>query len=133
MAKKTPVHRNGKSESRCIICGEEKNGLEVEEDFVIRAIRYFKKNVTRNAKNYHLVVCKEDYMKFSKARDSYVKKQILYVVLGAVFAALLILYTWPNLGAIIYGLAIVILMYAISLLTYIPAVRLPKGAKQPAK
>ena len=115
--------RNSKrasSEPRCIICGGAVDGLEVQEDYVIRAIRWFKRNVTRNAKNYRLVVCKECYVKYKKARDSYVRKQIAYVVIGVLFAGLLIA-AGRSLMAVLAGLAIIALMYLLSLLSYMPA------------
>jgi hypothetical protein len=117
--------------SRCIICGLEKDGLEVKEDYVINAMRYFKKNITKNAKNYRLVVCKECFPKYDKARNSYVKKQISYVAIAVAFAVLLIIVAAGNLGAIVYGLAIIIFMYLLSLLSYTPGVKMPPNVKPP--
>ncbi|MCL4387559.1 hypothetical protein M1567_00175 [Candidatus Marsarchaeota archaeon] len=115
-----------KKETRCIICGKELNGLEVKEDNVIRAMRWFKRNVTHNEKNYRLVVCKDCYVKYKKARDSYNSKTVSYLAIGVIFAALLII-TGRSLGALAAGIAIIILMYALSLLSYMP------GLKQQAK
>ncbi|MCL4411590.1 hypothetical protein M1329_01485 [Candidatus Marsarchaeota archaeon] len=113
--------RNAPSEPRCIICGEAVDGLEVQEDYVIQAIRWFKRNVTRNAKNYRLVVCKNCYVKYKKSRDSYTRKQIAYVVVGVLFAGLLIA-VGRTAVAVLAGVAIIALMYLLSLLSYMPAV-----------
>ncbi len=112
-------------ESRCIICGRELNGLEVQEDYVIKAIRWFKRNVTHNEKNYRLVVCKDCYVKYKKARDSYNSKTISY-------AALLII-TGRSIGAVIAGIIIILLMYALSLLSYMPGLKIDKAEKNKQK
>ncbi|MCL4404811.1 MAG: hypothetical protein M1544_03405 [Candidatus Marsarchaeota archaeon] len=111
-----------KKESRCIICGKETDGLEVKPDYVIGAMRWFKRNITHNEKNYRLVVCKEDYPKYKKARDSYNSKTISYVIIGVIFAALLII-TGRSLGAAAAGIGIIILMYLLSLLSYMPGLK----------
>ncbi|MCL5412710.1 MAG: hypothetical protein M1474_03670 [Candidatus Marsarchaeota archaeon] len=116
-------------ELRCIVCGEKKPGLEVEDDYVIDAIRWFKTHVTRNAKNYRLVVCKACYPKYNRYRSSYIKKQVAYLVLGFVFAGLLAIVSPSKLIALGYGAAIVVFMYALSLLSYTPAVKTPAGLK----
>ena len=132
MEKKNKKPRGAGSGSRCIICGEARDGLEVREDRVIRAMRYFKQNVTKNAKNYRLVVCRACYPKYDKYRSTYVKKQVSYVVVAVIFAALLIIVSGGQPSAFAYGIAIIIFMYLLSLLSYTPAVNLPPGAKPPA-
>jgi cytochrome b subunit of formate dehydrogenase len=117
-----------KKETRCIICGKELNGLEVKEDYVINAMRWFKRNVTHNEKNYRLVVCKDCYVKYKKARDSYNSKTVSYLAIGVIFAALLII-TGRSLGAVVAGIVIIILMYALSLLSYMPGLKSEKAAK----
>ncbi|QRF74330.1 hypothetical protein Micr_00866 [Candidatus Micrarchaeum sp.] len=111
-----------KKETRCIICGKELNGLEVKDDYVIKSLRWFKHNVTHNEKNYRLVVCKDCYVKYKKARDSYNSKTVSYLAIGVIFAALLII-TGRSLGAVAAGIAIIILMYALSLLSYMPGLK----------
>ncbi len=111
-----------KKETRCIICGKELNGLEVKEDYVIKSMRWFKHNVTHNEKNYRLVVCKDCYVKYKKARDSYNSKTVSYLAIGVIFAALLII-TGRSLGAVAAGIAIIILMFALSLLSYMPGLK----------
>jgi len=113
-------------ESRCIICGLEKDGIEVQDDYIIEAIRWFKRNVTKSEKNYRLVVCKECYPKYKKARDSYTRKQITYIAIGVIFAAVLIAVSSGRLlSAIFYGIIIIIFMYLLAQLSYMPALKIP--------
>ncbi len=118
-------------ESKCIICGEGKNGLEVRNDHIIEAVRWFKRNVTKSEKNYRLVVCKECFLKYRKARDSYQRKEIMYTMIGAVFTALLLAVSDFSLAAFGVGIAITACMYLLSQLSYMPSVQMPevKGRK----
>jgi hypothetical protein len=114
----------------CIMCGQEKNGLDVKEDHVIRAMRWVKRNITKNAKNYQMVVCKDDFLKYKKKREGYERKQILYIIIGILFLVLLLIFANGRyLGAIVYGFAIIIFMYLLSLISYMPAVEMPKVQK----
>jgi hypothetical protein len=116
----------------CIMCGEEKNGLDVREDRVIGAMRWVKRNITKNAKNYHMVVCKDDFLKYKKRREGYERKQIIYIAIGVLFLALLLLFANGRyLGAIFYGLCIILFMYLLSLISYIPALEIPKERQKP--
>lgn len=111
-----------KTKTVCIMCGKEKQGLKVKEDNVIRAMRWVKRNITRNPKNYNMVVCKEDFLAYKKKRDGYERKQIMYVALGLLFMLLLLLFASGRyLGAIVYGLGVTIFMYLLSLLSYMPS------------
>jgi ribosomal protein L34E len=115
---------------RCIICGKEKEGLEVKEDFVIYAIRWFKRNITKNEKHYKLIVCKECYPKYYTAREKYEKRRALYLVLGIIFALLLVLIGQNKIIAVLYGIIIIIFVYLLSLFTYMPAVKIPEKLKK---
>ncbi|EQD59708.1 hypothetical protein B1B_08080, partial [mine drainage metagenome] len=44
----------------------EKTGHRRQRDYVIGAIRWFKKNVTKNEKGHALVVCKACYPAYKK-------------------------------------------------------------------
>ena len=112
-------------ESRCIICGEKRDGLEVRDDHIIRAVRWFKKNVTKNERNHRLVVCRECFPKYTKARDGYQRKEIIYTTLGAVFLALLVVVSSFSLPAFAAGIAITFFMYLLSQLSYMPGVYMP--------
>ena len=112
------------NEPRCIICGEQKQGLPVQTDWVIESIRWIKKNITKNEKNYQLVVCKECYPKYKKMYSSYKNKQAFYIVLGVIFTALLFFASRYNIFSLISGLILLLFLYILSLLSYMPALKI---------
>jgi hypothetical protein len=113
------------SEKRCIMCGLQKNGLDVSQDMVIEAIRWFKKNVTKNEKGYALVVCKECYPRYVKDRKKFERRQVMYMALGIVFALVLILASAGSILSVFYSILVFVFMYSLSLLTYIPSLNVP--------
>ena len=122
-------------ENRCIICGNNRDGLEVRDDFMIKIVRLFKRHVTRNEKGYRLTVCRDCYDKYKKLYDSFARKRALYIALGVVFAIVLaIVGGWK---AIPVGIVVIAIMYLVALLSYAPAVKLPearaKAAATPAR
>lgn len=110
-------------ETRCIICGRHRQGLEVNDDSVIRSIRWMKMRLHMKT-GYHLVVCKEDYRKYYAARHAFERRRALYIGIGVVLAVLL-LFVNPTLLAIIYGLGVILFLYLLSLLNYAPSVKTP--------
>jgi hypothetical protein len=108
------------------MCGEPRNGLEVREDWVINTIRAFKRNVTKNEKNYRLVVCKECYPKYAKAKSRYDKRRMIYITLGVVFGIIVVLAASFRPTSFVVGIAAVCIMYLLSLLSYTPALIMPK-------
>lgn len=112
-------------ETRCIICGEKRNGLAVRSDRMIAAIRWVKRNVTKNEKSYNLVVCRDCFLKYKKARDGYQRKQATYTAMGLVFAVLLLFVSGFRLSAFAAGAAITAFMYLLSQLSYMPGVSMP--------
>ncbi|MCL4381256.1 hypothetical protein M1141_03225, partial [Candidatus Marsarchaeota archaeon] len=124
LSAKARSHAQKQNEPRCIICGEQKHGLPVQTDWVIESIRWFKKNITKNEKNYQLVVCKECYPKYKKMYSSYRNKQAFYIVLGAIFTALLFFASRYNIFSLISGLILLLFLYLLSLLSYMPALKM---------
>ncbi len=118
---------------RCILCGQEKNGIPVKADYIINSIRWFKRNVTKNEKHYTLVVCKDDYKKYYKARSSFIRKQVGYVALGIIFTVMLAITSRGNLTGIFVGVIITLFLYFMSLLSYMPPLALPHGYDAAAK
>lgn len=117
--------------SVCIVCGKPKFGLKVERDHVIEAISWIKRNVTKNEMRSDLVVCKECFLKYKKERESYIRRQIIYVALGIVFTIALASLSGAKAPfAIIYGLFLTLLLYLLSLLSYVPSVNIPKIKRQ---
>ena len=92
-----------------------KKGIAVHEDHVIFAIRWFKTNITKNANNNGLVVCKECYPKYSKERRRYTSRLSLYIGIGVIFAILLIIST-PSLGSALAAIGF-LFMFLLSTLT----------------
>jgi hypothetical protein len=116
-----------KIEDRCIICGERREGLRVRQDYQIGLIRWFKRNLLRNEKGYGLVVCKECYPKWKKSKDSYNRKQGTYIAIGVLFGIFLAAFSGGNiLPAILYGAAVVVFMYALAQISYMPDLIMPK-------
>jgi len=109
----------------CIICAQEKNGLGVKDDWMIGAMRWVKRNITKNPKNYNLVVCKECFLDYKKKRDGYERKQMLYAVLCIIFLVALAITTRLNPGAIVIGLVITLFLQALAQLSYMPPVDIP--------
>ena len=52
---------------------------------MIQLVRWFKRNVTRNSKNYRLVVCRDCYNSYSRLRKKLVRNRALYVGFGIAF------------------------------------------------
>ena len=113
----------GKKVSMCIVCGKPKKGIAVHEDHVIFAIRWFKTNITKNVSNNALVVCKECYPKYAKERRRYTSRLSLYIGIGLIFAILLIIST-PSVGSVLAAIGVLVFLYALSLLSYIPRLEL---------
>ncbi len=118
--------------SYCIVCGNERDGIEIKEDHVIKAVRWFKTNITRNEVNNRLVVCKECYPKYEKARHRYQSRRIMYTALGVIFAVLSLAVS-PRLETLAVAVLVIALLYALSYLSYMPSlvIRVEKGRSTP--
>jgi hypothetical protein len=103
----------------CIMCGKEKNGIEIKIDNVIKTIRYIKKKIFHTERNNRLVVCEECYQTYAKNRKRFVSRQRLYIGLGVVFLIFSV-FLAPNVGSFIIGLVILLLLYILSFLNYTP-------------
>jgi hypothetical protein len=111
--------------SYCIVCGKEKKGIKVEEDAVLGSIRWFKRNVTKNEKGNVLVVCKECYANYKKDRKRYESRQRTYIALGVVFV-LMSMFLSPNIMTLLISLVILVILYFLSLLSYMPKINIKK-------
>lgn len=117
-------------QTRCIICGERKDGLAVREDFILSRLRWIKRNITKDEKGYTLVVCKACYPAYEKSRKRFVRRQLTYSILGVIFAAVIVLAGQNKLLAVIFGLVVFVVLFALSLLSYMPSLDLPKSAQR---
>lgn len=107
----------------CIICGKQKNGIPVENDYVLDMLRWFKRNVTKNEQKNKLIVCKEDYPVYKKNRSRYVFRLAVYLTIGSLFFILGLLLS-PSVATFFIGAILLIFLYSLSLLSYTPKLRL---------
>ena len=105
------------------MCGKAVDGIEVKNDYVIDAIRFFNRKILHKYRNYKLVVCKDCYIKYNKGRKSFIKKQAMYIGIGIIFAILLVIGSGANLLALLYGIIVIAFMYLLSLISYLPALK----------
>jgi len=107
-----------------MICGKEKNGTEVKEDYVIGAMRWFKQNVTHNAKGYRIVVCRECMPQYRKLRAKFVRRRLMYVGLGVVFTITIAAVSGGKyLGIVVFGILMTGFLYLLSLISYMPELK----------
>jgi hypothetical protein len=112
----------------CMVCGRERDGNDIEEDHVIRAMRWFKEHVSRNAKGYRIVVCRECMPEYRRLRSRFVRRRSIYVGLGIVFTlTILVVSGGRYLGVVAYGIAITLFLYLLSLVSYVPELRRGSG------
>jgi len=116
------------NEPRCIYCGKAKEGLPVQEDYLIYTARLFKRHVTHSEKGYELVVCKECFPRYIKAKNNYQARQGRLIAIGVIFALVLIVLGTDKLTAVLDGIVVIIFTYLISLLSYAPSVSVKGGA-----
>jgi hypothetical protein len=109
--------------SYCIICGQEKDGIEIENDYVISTIRWFKRNITKNEKDNKIVVCKECYPKYKVLRKRFENRQKIYITLGILFIIFGMIIS-PRVGTLIVTVIVAIFLYLLSLLSYTPKIKL---------
>lgn len=107
----------------CIVCGKEKNGIEIKSDFIIESIRWFKRNITKNEQSNRLVVCKECYPKYKELWSKQSGRQKLYIGLGLAFAVVSLLIS-PRVGTVAIAALLLLFLYLLSLLNYVPRIKL---------
>jgi hypothetical protein len=113
--------------SYCIICGKEKDGIEIREDNVSRAIRTINGYVRGKRLNNRVVVCKECYPKYNKYRKRYISRQRLYLILGVAVLVVSMLLS-PSIGSLLFSVMIIILLYLLSLINWLPALSVSRGS-----
>ncbi|MCL4379170.1 MAG: hypothetical protein M1160_02805 [Candidatus Marsarchaeota archaeon] len=117
---------------RCIICNEQKPGLEIAPDSFISAVRWLNEHTMRYKNPYNPVVCRQCFTKYRKARKSFERKRIYYLTIGILFAGVLVAASRLNPYSVLVGLGVVALMYLLSLVSYMPRLELPQ-AQRPAR
>lgn len=119
----------------CIIDREEKAGIPIKEDIVINAIRAIKRKLRISTGN-DLVVCAAHVEEAKKRRERFERSLMTSAGIGAVLGIILVLLAIfnPNrsivsvLQAIIFLLLLVLIMAALSLYQYFPAIKERAGA-----
>ncbi len=112
----------------CIICGERRPGVPIRDDRVLNAMRWFKRNVTRDERGNSLVVCRDDYSAYMKKRGRYTSRQALYIAVGVIFAALGLLVRF-SLSTFAISIAVLAALYLLSLINYTPALSIAASGK----
>lgn len=110
----------------CIICGKQKNGIEIEEDNVIRALRWIKKGLGKPLNKDRIVVCSACYPQYKTYRKRFVSRERIYIALGIIFLIMGVLASGSILSVLV-GIAVVFFLYLLSLLNYTPALKLGSG------
>ncbi len=111
--------------SYCIMCGKERDGIQVEEDHVLGAVRWFKRNVTKDEKGNRIVVCRDCYPEYKKRRARYESRQRVYLALGVAFVIISLLVS-PRAVTVLVSFAVLAVMYLFSLMSYIPKIGIEK-------
>ena len=118
---------------RCIICNVEKEGIDIMPDAVVNTLRWLNTRTFKSKNPHRPVVCRECYLKYRKARKSFEHKRVAYLVIGVLFAIVLVLASRANPYSLLAGLGVIIFMYLLSLVNYIPALAIPQGTKPTAE
>lgn len=113
------------AKSYCMMCGNERKGIPIQEDRVIGAVRWFKRNVTKDEKGNRLVVCKDCYAEYKKKRGAYESRQRLYLALGAAFFLISVVVS-PHPATVLIASAVLAGVCLLSLLSYIPKIALER-------
>ena len=110
---------------RCMICGSQKDGIDVRPDWVIGALKWLNTHTVKYKNPYRPVVCRDCFQKYRKARRSFERKRIAYLAIGVLFAAVLSAASRLSPYALLASAGVVAFMYLLSLVSYMPDIQLP--------
>ncbi len=108
-----------KQKAYCIVCGKEKNGIEIRNDKIIEGIRWIKTKITGSHSDNRLVVCRDCYGKYSVSKKRFDSRKRLYLILGIIFAALILLVN-VTIISIAFAIFMVALLYVFAFFNYVP-------------
>ncbi len=114
------------------MCGKERNGIEIRNDRVIDAIRWMKKTVLHKESSNRLVVCKDCYENYKKAKKRFDSRRRIYLILGIIFALLIIIGS-VSVWGVILGIVVLGLIYAFSFFSYIPSLAIDVKSEKSSK
>ncbi len=118
--------KHGAKQPRCIVCNEQKDGISIKADNVVGALRWLNSHTVKYANPTRPVVCRECFPKYVKKRKSYETKLIAYLVIGFLFAAFIVAASRANPISFLFGFGVIVLMYLLSLISYMPPLDIPK-------
>jgi len=109
----------------CIICYNEKEGKDIEDDVVILAIRKAK-NAIGIAKNNRLVVCPGCMEVYKQKRGKYERDLVIHAIIGGLvlllFVLLPIFTTGFSITSLLLGLLLFALIMALSIFSHCPKI-----------
>jgi cobalamin biosynthesis protein CobD/CbiB len=111
---------------RCIICNEQKDGLGIKPDAVVGTLRWLNGHTFKYKNPYRPVVCRGCFLKYRKSRATFERKRAIYLVIGIVFAIVLVLASKGNAYSLLAGLGVIAFMYLLSLINYVPELDMPQ-------
>jgi len=104
--------------SVCVVCRQERDGVPVEDDPVIAAIRAVKTRLGIATGN-RLVVCHEDLETARKKRARFERTLMWCAMLGAAFIFVILL-SKQSLASLFIGLVVAAVVVSFALLAYFP-------------
>ncbi|VVB73665.1 Uncharacterised protein [uncultured archaeon] len=123
----------------CIIHQKESDGIPVKDDIVLRAIRGVKKAFRASTGN-QLVVCKAHVEEAKKRRAKFEKSLLTSALIGALFGTVMLVVSilsqrsiFDILRGILLLVFLVVVMAALSLYQYFPALEEGPQKKRAAK
>ncbi len=113
----------------CIMCEKDKAGIRIKDDATLRTLKWIKYELLKRPRRHSgPVVCRECYSAYSKKRKSFERKQIIYSIIGVVFAIALVVATGGRKpGAYAFGVLVVVFMLGLAHLNYIPELEMPSA------
>ncbi len=111
----------------CIMCEKDKAGLKIKDDSTLRTLKWIKYDLLKRPRRHSSpVVCRECYSAYSKKRKSFERKQVIYTIIGVIFAIALVVATGGRKpGAYAFGVLVVLFMLGLAHLNYMPELELP--------
>ncbi len=120
---KSGIGKSKPVDTYCIICGNKKAGIYVEDDYVLDTLRAVKKAITKKESNKKLVVCKEDYDTYEKYYRKFRYRLALYLSIGVIFAVFSLIVS-PSIVTLGIDAFLIIFLYALAMLNYTPKLAL---------
>ncbi len=117
---------------KCMICNQQKEGINIRQDSVVSAIRWLNSKTFKYSNPYRPVICRDCFLRHRKLRQDFEHKRIAYLVIGFIFLVVLIIASRGNPVSILAGIGVVAFMYLLALISYVPALDIPEQREQQA-